>query len=90
MRSPTFTAQFRRDLRKVEHRSYDMQKLKTIIALLLNEEQLPERCRDHALKGEWRPYRELHIEPDWLLVYKVSGNDCVFYRVGTHADLFSL
>lgn len=78
MRNSTFTAQFRRDLRKVEHRGYDMQKLKTIIMLLLNEEPLPKHCRDHALKGEWKPYRELHIEPDWLLVYKVSENECVF------------
>lgn len=78
MRNSTFTAQFRRDLRKVEHRGCDMQKLKTIIMLLLNEEQLPKHCRDHALKGEWKPYRELHIESDWLLVYKVSGNESFF------------
>ena len=74
MRNSTFTAQFRRDLRKVEHRGYDMQKLKTIIMLLLNEEPLPKHCRDHALKGEWKPYRELHIEPDWLLVYQYEDN----------------
>ncbi len=78
-------------MRKLEHRGYDMQKLKKIITLLLNEEQLPTHCRDHALKGKWKSYRELHIEPNWLLVYKVvSGNDYVFYRTGTHADLFSL
>lgn len=67
-----------------------MQKLKAIMLLLLKGEPLPTQCRDHALKGKWKPYRELHIESDWLLVYKVSGNDCVFYRTGTHADLFSL
>lgn len=90
MRNPVFTTQFCRDLRKVEKRGYDMQKLKNIMPLLVNEQPLPEQCRDHALKGVWKHYRELHIEPDWLLVYKIAGDECIFSRTGTHADIFSL
>ncbi len=90
MRNPVFTAQFRRDLKKVQQRNYDMQKYKDVVLLLLAEQPLPKRYRDHGLKGVWKLYRELHIEPDWLLVYKIDGDDCIFTRTGTHADLFSM
>lgn len=90
MRTPVYTAQFRRDLKKIEKRGYDTQKLKNIMVLLLHDMPLPEQCRDHVLKGTWKHYRDLHIEPDWLLVYKIAGDECVFARTGTHADLFSL
>lgn len=90
MRNPVYTTQFRRDVKKAKQRGYDMQKLKTVTLLLLNEEPLPEQYRDHALKGVWKHHRDLHIEPDWLLIYKVDGDDCIFSRTGTHADIFSL
>ena len=90
MREPIYTAQFRRDLKKIEHRGYNMQKLKNIILLLLKGDPLPSHYRDHALKGDWKPYRELHIESDWLLVYKATDTEYTFYRTGTHSDLFSL
>ncbi|MDL2316892.1 type II toxin-antitoxin system YafQ family toxin [Desulfovibrio sp. OttesenSCG-928-A18] len=89
MRNPVYTAQFRRDTKKAEQRGYDMQKLKTVMLLLLNAEPLPENCRDHALKGEWKHYRDLHVAPDWLLIYKIAGDDCIFARTGTHSDIFS-
>jgi mRNA interferase YafQ len=90
MRNPVYSAQFRRDLKKVRQRAYDMQKLKVAVNLLLEEAPLPERYQDHALKGEWKHHRELHIAPDWLLLYKISDEDCIFARTGTHADIFSL
>ena len=90
MLAPDYTAQFRRDLKKVQHRGYDMDKFKQIIAMLLEEQPLNQNLRDHPLKGEWKDYRELHIAPDWLLVYKIKGNICVFYRTGTHSDLFGM
>lgn len=65
-----------------------MGKLKTTVTLLLAETPLPPQYKDHELKGVWKPRRELHLEPDWLLVYKPDGSDCVFYRLGTHSDLF--
>jgi mRNA interferase YafQ len=69
---------------------YDMQKLKVAVNLLLAEAPLPERYKDHALKGKWNHYRELHIAPDWLLLYKLSNGDCIFSRTGTHSDIFFL
>ena len=56
--------------------------------LLLNEEILPQEYKDHPLKGAWKPHRDLHIAPAWILLYKINGNDCIFSRIGTHADIF--
>lgn len=88
MRNPVYTSQFRRDVKKAEQRGHDMAKLKTAMTLLLTEAPLPQELRDHPLKGQWKHYRDLHIEPDWLLIYKIDGEDCVFARTGTHADIF--
>ncbi|WP_303950839.1 type II toxin-antitoxin system YafQ family toxin [Desulfovibrio piger] len=88
---PVYTTQFKRDVKRVSQRGYDMDKLKQVIDLLLSEERLiPANYKDHALKGRWKPHRELHIEPDWLLIYSIDGKECFFARTGTHADLFSL
>ena len=51
-------------------------------------EPLPPRLKDHPLTGDWRGWRDLHIEPDWLLLYKIEGNDLILARTGSHADLF--
>jgi mRNA interferase YafQ len=90
MRTPDYTGQFKRDFRKLESRGKDMAKMEEAMFLLLTEAPLPERYKDHALKGSWRHYRELHIAPDWLLVYKIIGDIVLFARTGTHADIFSL
>lgn len=50
---------------------------------------LPVGCHDHPLKGEWNGYRDAHIEPDWLLIYRVEGDELRLTRTGTHADLFN-
>lgn len=89
MRTPVYATQFKRDVKKTTQRGHDIEQLKTVAALLLQETPLPPKYKDHALKGDWKSYRELHIAPDWLLVYKIEGMDCIFTRTGTHADLFS-
>ncbi|MCL2124271.1 MAG: type II toxin-antitoxin system YafQ family toxin [Desulfovibrionaceae bacterium] len=65
-----------------------MDKLKAVVILLLAEEALPPQYKDHALKGAWKNRRELHLEPDWLLIYKIAEEHCTFDRTGTHSDLF--
>ena len=65
-----------------------MVKLRTLLSLLLAGAPLPERYQDHPLKGNWKGYRDAHIEPDWLLIYRVVGNELRLARTGTHADLF--
>ncbi len=58
--------------------------------LLVNEPPLPERLRDHPLRGDWVHFRDCHIEPDWLLIYRVDKKEKTLYlaRIGTHADLY--
>jgi len=88
MRRPAFTTQFRRDLKRMRKRDKDEKKLKTVARLLVEEEQLPPRYRDHKLVGPFVGRRECHLEPDWLLIYKLSDDEVIFERTGTHTDLF--
>ena len=88
MRTPNFTNQFERDLRRMQKRGKEIEKLKTVIAVLVEEQPLAERYRDHVLVGNWRGRRECHIEPDWLLIYKLQADEIIFERTGSHADLF--
>ena len=88
MLTPRISSQFKRDVRKAERRGKDLAKLRALLLLLIEEKPLPEQCRDHPLKGEWSGFRDAHIEPDWLLVYRVSGGEMELARTGTHADIF--
>ena len=89
MRAPVQSGQFRRDVKRAQKRGKNTTKLRELLGLLLAGETLPERYRDHPLKGEWQGYRDAHIEPDWLLIYRVAGDELHLVRTGTHADLFN-
>ncbi len=92
MLKPEFTGQFKRDYKLAIKRGCDSKKLEEVIALLCNEKPLPEAYRDHALTNSrnYKDMRECHIEPDWLLVYKVFQQTLVLklIRTGSHSDLF--
>ena len=60
-----------------------------MLAALIRQEPLAARQRDHLLRGIWKGYRETHIEPDWLLIYRVEGNELHLVRIGSHSDLFT-
>ena len=83
---------FKRDYKRVVRRGFDVKRLMTVIDILVNEKELPEKYKDHALVGEYKGCRECHITSDWLLVYEISGSDLILYltRTGTHSDLFKL
>lgn len=88
MRLPSYTGQFKRDVKLAKRRGHDMGKLRHVIGLLLAGQSLPRELGDYPLKGEWKPSRDLHIEPDWVLIYCVVGEVVRFERTGTYADLF--
>ena len=89
MRKPGYTTQFDRDVKRMRKRGKDLDKLKAILSALVAEKSLEPRYRDHPLRGDYRDRRGCHIEPDWLLVYKLEGEtDIIFERTGTHSDLF--
>ena len=91
MLQPVYTKQFDRDLKRLQKSGrHDVEKLKSVIRLLIDEKPLQTKHRDHSLTGNFRNRRECHIEPDWLLVYKVSKKEktIIFERTGSHADIF--
>lgn len=82
------TAQFRRDRRLCIKRGYDMALLNAVVNTLRIPAPLPPENRDHVLVGNYVGRRECHIQPDWLLIYRVEGNALYLDRTGTHSDLF--
>ena len=88
MKSIRRTTQFKKDVKKVQRRGKNLNKLKRVIALLIAGEPLPPRLRDHELTGSWKGTRDLHIEPDWLLLYEIDEDELVLIRTGSHSDLF--
>jgi mRNA interferase YafQ len=82
------TNKFEKEVELAKRRGKDVGKLRSVIDLLVNRQPLPRELVDHPLKGEFTGYRDLHIEPDWLLIYKVDRDDLWLSRTGSHADLF--
>lgn len=82
------TSQFRKDYKRAIKRGKDIAKLDDIIRKLARGEPLDIRHRDHALVGNWASFRECHIEPDWLLIYRIEPDVLVLTlaRTGTHGD----
>ena len=85
-----YTNRFYKDLKRITKRKYDMKKLREVIYMLSNQQPLPEKYKDHELSGNYATYRECHIEPDWLLIYKIENETLtlILSRTGTHSDLF--
>ena len=89
-RDIVWTTRFKKDYKLAMKRHLDIELLDDIIRALSRGETLPEKNKDHELSGDWAGHRECHIQPDWLLVYRIEGNVLVLTlaRTGTHADLF--
>ncbi len=81
---------FKKDLNLAQKRGFDLNLLNEVVDILANESPLPEKYRDHDLIGNFSGFRECHIKPDWLLVYRLEADDLVLmlFRTGTHSDLF--
>ncbi len=81
---------FKKDLKLAAKRGLNLDELDAIVERLASGQPLPEKNRDHALTGDYIGFRECHIRPDWLLVYRVDGGDLILFlfRTGTHTDLF--
>ena len=83
--------QFKRDLKLAKKRGYNIENLREVVRKLANGEELEAKYRDHVMTGNYIGFRECHIAPDWLLIYRIDGNVLELYlsRTGTHADLLS-
>lgn len=82
--------QFKKDLKLISKRGYNLDLLDSVVEKLANRIPLEARYRDHSLTGNYIGFRECHIQPDWLLVYRVDGDEVLLFlsRTGTHSDLF--
>jgi mRNA interferase YafQ len=82
--------QFRKDLKLARKRGMKLELLQAVVDTLAKEQPLDAKYRDHCLSGDYRGFRECHIEPDWLLVYRIDQGELelFLFRTGTHADLF--
>ena len=72
----------------MQKRNAEMSAFKFVVESLMSEIPLPEKFRDHALSGDWQRFRECHILPDWLLIYKIEAGILILHRTGTLSDLF--
>ena len=79
---------FKKDVKRAKKRGKDLGKLREVIELLVRGELLPLSYRDHGLTGNWSGWRDCHIEPDWLLLYKLTEEELILGRTGSHSDLF--
>lgn len=89
MRKIERTIQFKRDYKREKrtHARLD-ELLLPVITLLLGDDELPERLRDHPLDGEWKGYRDCHVRPDLLLIYAKTTSTFTLVRLGSHSELF--
>jgi mRNA interferase YafQ len=88
MRTPSYSSQFERDVKRLQKRGKNMLKLKALMELLLSAQPLPAKYKDHPLKHNWTGYRDAHVEPDWVLIYAPTDEAVHFERTGTHEELF--
>ena len=89
-RDIVWTTRFKKDYKLAVKRHLNIELLDDTIRALARGDVLPEKNKDHELSGEWAGHRECHIQPDWLLVYRIDDDVLVLTlaRTGTHSDLF--
>ena len=81
---------FKKDYKLMKKRGRNMKLLQEVVEILANNKALPVKYKDHILLGNFSGYRECHIQPDWLLIYKIDKNELILtaFRTGTHSDLY--
>ena len=82
--------QFKKDLKLAKKRGCKIDRLQKVVNTLAKEQKLDKKYQDHGLTGKYLGFRECHVEPDWLLIYRVSQDvlELFLFRTGTHSDLF--
>ncbi len=83
-----YTSQFKKDFKKIVKQGKDSFELEFVIKALLNKQILEPKYKDHSLFGKWKNHRDCHIEPDWLLIYRITSDSLILERTGSHSDLF--
>lgn len=93
MRWLVYKKSFQKDIALMRRRGLDLQKLEAVVALLQKDIPLPQKYQDHPLTGNWSSFRDCHIQPDWVLIYRKQSSEdgrgvLMLEATGTHSDLF--
>ena len=90
MLKPTFTSAFKKDRKLMKKQNKDMDKLNEVMSMILNGQTLLPKHKNHPLQGNYEDWWECHIEPDWLLIYRINKKNhrVIFNRTGSHSELF--
>lgn len=85
-----YSALFKKDFKRIVKRGWNPKLLSDIVAILTEEKPLLPENKDHALNGKWSGFRECHITPDWLMIYRIEKSILTLSvtRTGSHSDLF--
>ncbi len=92
MLAVVFSNKFKKDYKRIQKQGKDITKLEYVLEQLANGEELPRKMYDHKLTGEYNGFRECHIEPDWLLIYRIESDELILVasETGSHSYLFGL
>ncbi len=82
------STKFRHDVKRLQRQGLDLLRLKTVVEVLVGQQPLDDKYRDHVQIGDWKGCWECHIQPDWLLIYRATDEELQLVRTGSHADLF--
>lgn len=82
------TNRYKKDFKRIKKQGKDLSYFLNVLTYLINEIPLPTKNKDHQLKGRLKEFRECHIEPDWLLIYKVENDTLILSGMGSHTELF--
>ena len=83
-----YTTQFKKDYKKIKKQQKNLSKLTIVIEKLLSQQKLEPKYKDHPLSGNFKNHRDCHIEPDWILIYRITKEELILERTGSHSDLF--
>jgi len=83
-----YTTQFKKDYKKIKKQQKNLSKLTIVIEKLLSQQKLEPKYKDHLLSGNFKNHRDCHIEPDWILIYRITKEELILERTGSHSDLF--
>lgn len=84
-----YTTQFKKDFKRVKKQGKAISRLRIVIEMLSSGQTLDPVYRDHPLSGNWKNHRDCHIEPDWILIYRITSEDLYLERTGSHSELFN-
>lgn len=89
MKTIRHTTRFKKDYRRERKTDPRLDTaLRAVVGMLVSGAALPEKFRDHPLAGQWKDYRDCHVRPDLVLVYRVTADEVELVRLGSHSDLF--